>query len=943
LGCSKLEPKEEASESKKAIPYDAKKGMFSDFEGSDPVSWGGVSTEIVQGGECGELENGKGNMENGKVKTDNHSNPFSIVHSPSSSTNKCLKVTYPKGDFPGLSAKRLPSDWSNFGILVMDVFNPSEEVVPFGILIKDKPGGHSYPNRLDKQFAFKPGKNKFIFNITGLKTNDGKRQMDLSQIMELIVFLSQPKEPVTLYFDNIRLEHAAGSEIEGMKRFDLGTQGSEVWPGFLQVTDKTHYSEEAGYGWSYLGQADAQDRGQYPDALFRDWIRTATPFKVDVKNGQHVVYVMLEDPGAWEYYQNFKERRFYAEDVLVGEDKMTPEQFFSDHYYRHMNHEDFPGQDVFEEYVQKRFVWKRFVIDVADRQLTLKCEPNTAYACTISAIITAPLEQDDKVQQYLKLLDRQRKEFFDGQYVEKVPQFDSLDEKLVKQYQSLGFIPFVKNYDQMLYPAEPPKKSQAVDRIQIFAAQGEKEPFVIGIYPLQAGGQLHVDITDLVLNDGVKIPSDAILIRWVQYRLKRMYSGRVYSVVGDMLRTNSQVVLKKGQTRYFWFTVNVSKDARPGDYKGSVIIRENNVEVKRISVELKVLPFGLDDPDIAIGLFYTLPPQFNWYEETQNQRWTEVERQLQDMRDHGMNTLALSIMPGVKAINDSGDAELDFAFFDDFLHAYKHFGFDRPVSGYGLISVFHQIRQKTEGNPKLFAKAMENAFGQIQWHAQQIAGVDMVAGLADELSNTGGAGIDSIIPAAEVLKNAGIRATGFFNNPKDIKVFDYFSDVTVSNDIHIDQDFLSRVEKSGANLWFYNTGHDRFSFGLHLWKTKAKGKVQWHYQLPSVDPYFDLDGREGDTCASYPSPAGPINTVWFELAREGIDDYRYLKILEKMMEERKGKMDADATIERAEKFLEALRKDIPVELDKRKEIPDEFYDVTRKTAADLITELLRTP
>jgi len=82
------------------------------------------------------------------------------------------------------------------------------------------------------------------------------------------------------------------------------------------------------------------------------------------------------------------------------------------------------------------------------------------------------------------------------------------------------------------------------------------------------------------------------------------------------------------------------------------------------------------------------------------------------------------------------------------------------------------------------------------------------------------------------------------------------------------------AKKRGHQVWFYNNeavlGNDRYSarvyFGLWGWKVKADGLTAWT--------------RRGQ------------RTVQWELVREGIDDARYLALIEKMLAEGRGSSQA---------------------------------------------------
>ena len=83
------------------------------------------------------------------------------------------------------------------------------------------------------------------------------------------------------------------------------------------------------------------------------------------------------------------------------------------------------------------------------------------------------------------------------------------------------------------------------------------------------------------------------------------------------------------------------------------------------------------------------------------------------------------------------------------------------------------------------------------------------------------------------------------------------------------QDHLDEIAAVGANC-VRNTMSQREGVDLKP-----------HQRLP--DGKFDLDQWNSDYCASFPGPDGPINSPWFEECREGIDDFRYLSMLGKLV------------------------------------------------------------
>jgi hypothetical protein len=80
------------------------------------------------------------------------------------------------------------------------------------------------------------------------------------------------------------------------QRFDFGTSKSPVAAGYKQVTDRTRYNDQIGYGW-LSGVISSADR-RTGDAVDRDLNLTADgTFVVDVPDGTYAVTVRLGDLG----------------------------------------------------------------------------------------------------------------------------------------------------------------------------------------------------------------------------------------------------------------------------------------------------------------------------------------------------------------------------------------------------------------------------------------------------------------------------------------------------------------------------------------------------------------------------------------------------------------------------------------------------------------------
>ncbi len=107
-----------------------------------------------------------------------------------------------------------------------------------------------------------------------------------------------------------------------------------------------------------------------------------------------------------------------------------------------------------------------------------------------------------------------------------------------------------------------------------------------------------------------------------------------------------------------------------------------------------------------------------------------------------------------------------------------------------------------------------------------------------------------------------------------------------------DQSVVDMAKQLGNELWIYNQGQSRYSFGYYQWSEYVKGvkgRMQWHLFPLHGWQYFDLDGREPDTgVITYHSKLGIVPTIHLARVREGVEDMLYCQTLSDMVAEKPG-------------------------------------------------------
>jgi hypothetical protein len=148
-------------------------------------------------------------------------------------------------------------------------------------------------------------------------------------------------------------------------------------------------------------------------------------------------------------------------------------------------------------------------------------------------------------------------------------------------------------------------------------------------------------------------------------------------------------------------------------------------------------------------------------------------------------------------------------------------------------------------------------------------------------------------------------------------------------------ELLEQAAASGKEFWFFDwMRHSkeqpaRFSFGFWLWRIGAMGRYStfsygydYHYgtarQATSFEPYYTLLGVVGGNACPAVRPALDdldfIPTRDLLLIRTGIDDYRYIHTLDRLVREAESKKLDMPAATAARQFRDRLRAELSLDL-----------------------------
>jgi hypothetical protein len=293
-----------------------------------------------------------------------------VVADHATEGKKALKIEFIKegGSF---SMTDVPADWSEYDMLAIDCFNPSDHAVVISGWFSDEVSrGGDYWKRHNYDMNVQAGQSTIEFPIGRLY----RGEKGSSQFLDphKMVASSITANGVTLFLDNIRL--VKGSQevaVDGLRKFDFGPTNSPNFPGFTPVHPDSAYAADKGFGWVGSNNFDGRNYEQ-PDSLTCDFIRLSDgqKFAVDVPNGKYVVHIMLDTPSYWEVTQ-FNTRKLLANGKEVFTQTISNEEFLKDWFFRYQDTEDIPGTDVWQKYVGDRYQPKTFEVDVTNGKIEL--------------------------------------------------------------------------------------------------------------------------------------------------------------------------------------------------------------------------------------------------------------------------------------------------------------------------------------------------------------------------------------------------------------------------------------------------------------------------------------------------------------------------------------------------------------------------------------------
>ena len=514
--------------------------------------------------------------------------------------------------------------------------------------------------------------------------------------------------------------------------------------------------------------------------------------------------------------------------------------------------------------------------------------------------------------------------------------------ELTDEESERGFVVFHRDTLSEVYPNSKPTREEIDGAIDSFATPGEFEPLTFSIYPLR---DMRVKSVEAQLPDAALRVDRVVCERVRDGGYNSAISGRYRVEPSYLAPIGPQgVQLQEATPVRFWMTARVDDDASAGVRKGEVKVTFEDGAAWRVPMSLEVLPFRLEkDLTITYSVYYDTRAWFffsgNWPDHPRRDvlakmTMDETRAYLADLRDHGMNALSAPIAWEAK---DGKPVAAAIDRSNMLFELYREYGLDRLSVWWRIdmrkVAEAAGVALREDPNPRAIPKDLDDpkyaAFVReliraVEAEREKNGWPEIVYAPVDEPSVRAAQDLTKLVCGA--IKEEGARSyctmkwwlTKTFSDAVDIRCYGTAfypgNELSETNWPEEGREGNTRAEQE---FWVYPNvltcgsgvppAFGRFWYGFYGFKIGLQGYNPWHHATWPGTPFNDFDHFYNGGRFVLPGPDGPLPTLAYEGAREGIDDMRYIYTLKQAIE-RAGETGAGG---KAKALLAEMRENVP--------------------------------
>lgn len=487
-----------------------------------------------------------------------------------------------------------------------------------------------------------------------------------------------------------------------------------------------------------------------------------------------------------------------------------------------------------------------------------------------------------------------------------------------------------------IYPEDNPEPStdQTSNTENILIARGERESLQIALRN-NSNQLLHAQLNLIgVKNNNTGISFSENLISIYEVRFHRVIIPSYYEgptgYWPDALYPNNNIKIPPASTGVFWVTIYAEETIPPGEYDCTMEITTNLTDPIELETKIKVLEFALPKTPYLKTDF-----GFSWHTAIKGAQYLTgkdpdinqlTSAYLLNAIEHRVTLRELCQFPLPQTTNYESELEA-------LLPKIKKL----QSVGINLFSIPPKMKDDPENLSKLNNFLLQNnliksTFTQI-WEYPKENEYDAVISTATTWKK--------MVPQIPLM----LTTRGIYPIlPEKVDIWCIHSPIidTPYNKIILDQIQNGKevwwcVDHSPprpyANFFLDFAGIEHRIIFWQAWMLGIKGIHYWCINYTKDDDPtkcpLDVIPTNGDGYLVYPGENGPVNSIRWEIIRDGIDDYDYLTIFSKLLKELKQRQPDSEVVKKADMVydfrnivpdLVNFTRDPQILLQKRKEI-----------------------
>lgn len=791
--------------------------------------------------------------------------PFSLEARPGNKLGKMTKGKY----YNFKPTEYLNGNWEKYDRISLDVYNNSDEFVEFYLTLGDD-RSRDYWTQLNHKTYLAPGKNQLNFSLKQFIGERGShkhlRSLNLKSLKKWFIIIdpnSVSKKAENFSVDNISLISSPHPlPPEGVWSFDFTSHKDLQNSALTKVNTRHDYDSTRGFGFVEPSFWRVEDAVYAPESLRYSIGLLKGGFRVKLPNGKYQLSLDFERLGYWDV-SFWKNREIYINGKIVFKETRTGGKDFLGDYLRFENIVPSLSDHPYDLYLKQVFRPKVFNFEVKNGMLDLFFEGDPT-GINLNRMVVWKADKSDAARSFISALeDRDRTEF--NWMSRSIP----AAHPAPKNTDHLSIItPKLILRPDEVYPS-------FASRLDFFGGKGET-PFQL----IQVGSSYPItwELEDIKSPDGKIIPKEAFSFYEVipQY-ISPDLNHESYFLGGKYLKPSSVLLPgKNSELKFLLIKLPISDKLSAGEYTGAITFKMGSSK-KRIPLRINLANYLLPQVDFPVGFFGPDPLPFNYvYDlEFEQLRQNARSKSIKKLGFDGFTTF--TGFPDVKLIGD----KLDISLLKEVLELANSSGMSGVYFSYGGSFPFKQL----ESNDSYYAlsQALSDSPAKIV-HTYS----DEPGGYSDKIQ-------EDLDLAKKYKEKIPELSLGGFTSLDDSRLreinslldYPFFSKVGKK---HLSRTFVKR-QWGSYNASPGNLSDPRFSFGPGLFYARSQGLryyLEWHASAVHNFPYYDFDGRESDVTMFMPSQDGSLYpTLRYELAVQGIQLFKKLKLLENILLHRK--------------------------------------------------------